>query len=109
MARVRAHAHGGDMKACKGRGAVLVVLLTACATIPVEGDAVECDACKTIWVRLFPSSGGPGIYRLNHDEKRKPCASCQKLAMRYFESGGIPQRCPRCGGNLAVRPVNVTR
>lgn len=97
------------MKACKAFGAVLVVLLTSCATVPVEGDAVECDACRTIWVRLYPSSGAQGIYRLNHDEKRKPCANCQKLAMRYFETGEIPQGCPQCGGNIAVRPVNVTR
>ena len=97
------------MKACKALGVVMIVLLAACATVPVEGDAVECDACKTIWIRLYPSSGAPGIYRLNHDKKRKPCANCQKLAARYFETGGVPERCPRCGGNLVVRPVNVTR
>ena len=86
-----------------------MVLLAACATVPVDGDAVECDACRTIWIRLYPSSGGPGIYRLNHEEKRQPCADCEKMAMRYFESGELPPRCPQCGGNLAVRPVNVTR
>lgn len=52
MAQVHARANGEDMKACKAFGAMLVVLLAACATVPVEGDAVECDACKTIWVRL---------------------------------------------------------
>jgi uncharacterized paraquat-inducible protein A len=109
MARVHAHANGGDMKACKALGAVMIVLLAACATVPVEGEAVECDACKTIWVRLYPSSGAPGIYRLNHDEKRKPCANCQKLAARYFETGEIPERCLRCSGKLVVRPVSVTR
>lgn len=109
MVRDRAHADAWDMKVCKALGAVLIVLLAACATVPVEGDAVECDACKTIWVRLYPSSGAPGIYRLNHDEKRKPCASCQKSAVLYFETGGVPERCPRCSGKLALRPVSVTR
>lgn len=88
---------------------VLAVLLAACATVPVDGDAVECDVCRTIWIRLYPSSGAPGIYRLNHVEKRRPCANCTQLALRYFETGRIPERCPQCGGHLAVRPVNVTR
>ena len=83
--------------------------LTACSTLqPPDGDAVECDACDTIWIRLFPSSGAPGVYRLNHGEKRKPCGSCGKLALGYCETGQIPKRCPDCGGNLTLRPVDVT-
>ncbi len=100
--------HAGAMKGLKAVGAVFLVLLASCKTIPVHGEAVECDACRTIWLRLFPSSGAPGIYRLNHEEKRRPCANCGKLAMRYFETAGIPARCPQCGGQLTVRPVNVT-
>jgi hypothetical protein len=101
--------HPEAMKGLKAVGAVFLVLLASCTSIPVQGEAVECDACRTIWIRLFPSSGAAGIYRLNHEEKRRPCANCTKLAMRYFETGEIPERCPQCGGNLAVRPVNVTR
>ncbi len=101
--------HGGAMKIMMTWGAVLAVLLAACATVPIDGEAVECDVCQTIWIRLFESSGAPGIYRLNHEEKRRPCANCGKLAMRYFETGELPRRCPQCGGNLAPRPVNVTR
>jgi uncharacterized paraquat-inducible protein A len=97
------------MKAGQVLGALLILFLASCATVPIDGEAVECDVCRTIWIRLYPSSGGPGIYRLNHEEKRKPCANCQTLAMRYFETGEMPERCPQCGGNLAVRPVNVTR
>jgi hypothetical protein len=101
--------HGDAMKSGKTWLAVLAVLLAACATVPIEGEAVECDACQTIWIRLFEASGSPGIYRLNHDENHRPCAHCAKLAMRYFETGELPPRCPQCGGNLTVRPVNVAR
>ena len=96
------------MKVCKALGALVMVLLASCATIPVQGEAVECDACRTIWIRLFPSSGAPGVYRLNHEEKHRPCANCGQLVMRYFETGEIPARCPQCDGRLTVRPVNVT-
>ena len=101
--------HDGEtMKRTKIFCAVAAVMLAACATVPPQGDAVECDACRTIWIRLFPSSGAAGIYRLNHEEKRKPCRNCGRLAERYFETGEIPPRCPRCGGNLTLRPVSVT-
>lgn len=90
--------------------ACAALLLPACSTLqPLEGDAVECDVCETIWIRLFPSSGAPGVYRLNHEEKRKPCRTCRTLAMNYFQTGEIPNRCPDCGGNLTLRPVSVTR
>jgi hypothetical protein len=90
--------------------ACAVLLLTACSTLqPLDGDAVECDVCETVWIRLFPSSGAPGVYRLNHAEKRKPCRTCRALALNYFQTGEIPQRCPECGGNLTLRPVSVTR
>ncbi len=90
--------------------AFAVLLLAACSTLqPLEGDAVQCDVCDTIWIRLFESSGAPGVYRLNHEVKRKPCRTCQALAMNYFQSGEIPKRCADCGGNLTLRPVNVTR
>jgi hypothetical protein len=87
-----------------------VFLLTACSTLqPLDGDAVACDVCDTIWIRLFESSGAQGVYRLNHEVKSKPCRTCQALAMNYFKSGQIPKRCPDCGGNLTLRPVTVTR
>lgn len=99
---------GDAMKRIQAFCAIAAILFAACATVPPQGDAVECDACRTIWIRLFPSSGAAGIYRLNHDEKHRPCRNCERLAARYFESGEIPQRCPRCGGVLALRPVRVT-
>ena len=108
MARRPFRTDDKTMKVCKALGALMIVLLASCATIPVQGEAVECDACRTIWIRLFPSSGAAGIYRLNHEEKHRPCANCEKLAMRYFQTGEIPARCPQCDGQLTVRPVNVT-
>ena len=89
--------------------ACLVFLLAACATIgPRHGDAVACDVCDTFWIRLFESSTAPGVYCLNHRQGRQPCRTCQALAMNYFQTGKIPQRCPDCGGNLTLRPVVVT-
>jgi hypothetical protein len=86
------------------------LLLGACSTMePLHGDAVVCDVCDTIWIRLFETSGAPGVYRLNHEAKRRPCRTCEALAMNYFSTGEIPKRCPECGGQLALRPVTVTQ
>lgn len=109
MAPRESRADGMTITLCKTLGAAMVVLLAACATVPVEGDAVNCDACRTMWIRLYSSSGAPGIYRLNHDEKHPPCLRCQGLAVRHFEGSGLAPRCARCGGNLALLPVRVTR
>jgi len=85
------------------------LLLAACTTLePRHGDAVSCDVCDTIWIRLFDSSGAPGVYRLKHEEKRRPCRTCQALAMNYFQTGKLPKHCPECGGNLMLRPVVLT-
>jgi NAD-dependent SIR2 family protein deacetylase len=97
------------MKRLNAVGALLIAFLAACATFPADGDAVECDTCRAIWIRLYPSSGGAGIYRLKHEEKREACPDCEKLAARYFQTGKLPPRCPHCGGNFIVRPVSVTR
>ena len=96
------------MKLLKAAGVVWVVLLASCATVPVQGEALECNACRTMWIRLYPSSGAPGIYRLIHGEKSRPCESCQKVAMDCFQTGKSPQKCSECGGVLTLRPVNVT-
>ncbi len=96
------------MRRLKVFGALLTMFLAACATVPVQGEAVECNVCRTMWIQLSPSSGAPGLYRLNHQEKAKPCTSCEKLAMAYFQTGKTAGKCPECGGTLTVRPVNVT-
>jgi len=96
------------MKLLKAAGVVWVVLLASCATVPVQDEALECDACQTMWIRLYPSSGAPGVYRLIHGEKTKPCENCQQLAMACFQTGKAPKKCPECGGVFTMRPVNVT-
>ena len=99
--------HGEAMKGLRTWSAVLVLLLASCATVPVDGDAVDCDVCEMMWIRLLPASGAPGLYRLNHDTKRPVCSSCRELAMEYFETGRLPACCPRCRGTLTLRPVNI--
>lgn len=96
------------MKVLKAAGVMWVLLLASCATVPVQGEALECNACRTMWIRLYPSSGAPGVYRLIHGEKTRPCGSCQKLAMACFQNGKSPEKCPECDGVFTVRPVNVT-
>jgi hypothetical protein len=96
------------MKRLKVFGALLTIFLAACATVPVQGEALECNACQTMWIRLYPSSRAPGVYSLIHGEKSRPCGNCQKLAMACFQTGKSPQKCPECGGVFTVRPVNVT-
>ena len=84
-------------------------LLVSCATLPPDGDAVECAACDALWIRLLPATGAAGVYRMKHEERPEPCARCEKLSASYFRTGEIPTRCPQCGGRLLLRPVNVTR
>lgn len=96
------------MKLLTVAGVVWVVLLASCATVPVQGEALECSACRTIWIRLYPSSGAPGVYRLIHGEKTRPCENCQQLAMACFQTGKAPKKCLDCGGVFTLRPVNVT-
>ena len=91
--------------------ACAVLLLTACSTLrPLDGDAVECDACQAMWIYLSSGTPVPGLYRLNgNGDKRATCARCQKIAVGYFESGGLLQQCPDCGGRLRARGVDIIR
>jgi hypothetical protein len=84
--------------------------LVSCATLPADGDAVECDACQAMWIYLSSSTPAPGLYRLNgNGDKRPTCARCQGIAVGYFESGGLLERCPDCGGRLRARGVDIIR
>jgi hypothetical protein len=85
-----------------------LVLLAACATVPSDGEAVQCEACDALWIRLRPASGAPGIYRASHAKRWQACPWCEALAIAYLQGGRRPERCVECGGELSVRPVNVT-
>ena len=106
MARGAPRRHGELMKSLKAWCAASAVLLAACCTVPApDGEAVECDACETLWIHMFPPVEPPGLYRLNHAKQWRACSACEGYAERYFRSGKIPAFCPRCRGRLAVRPV----
>ena len=110
MAGLDRRAHGEVMKSAKTLGAALAALLLAsCATVPPDGIAVECRACRAMWIRLLPSTEAPGIYRLKQCPKSRICPNCSSLAARYFETGQMVPRCPRCRGILVSRAVNVIR
>ncbi len=98
--------HFEAMKSLKVAGAVMILLLAACCTVPPPvGEAIECDACETLWIHMFPPVDPPGLYRLKHGKNWRACSACERLAETYFRSGKIPAFCPRCRGNLEVRPV----
>jgi hypothetical protein len=85
-------------------------ILGGCAALPVDGDAVECNRCQTMWIRLYAKTTAPGLYRL--DERggaAAPCPRCEQFSVQFFESGVLPRLCPDCGGSLEPRTVNVLR
>ena len=87
-----------------------VVLLVSCAGIPADGDAVQCDACRDMWIYLSSSTPAPGLYRLDGEGDERPvCPHCQEMAIVYFEGGALPRRCPECGGHLQARAVDIVR
>ena len=89
---------------------VALIVLVSCATLPADGDAVECDACKAMWIYLSSATPAPGLYRLESDGSKQPiCKRCQEMAVRYFEQGSPPQRCADCGGRLRARGVDIVR
>ncbi|MFM8657030.1 MAG: hypothetical protein ACKOD5_07860 [Chthoniobacterales bacterium] len=89
---------------------IAVIFLGGCAAVPVDGDAVECDRCQTMWIRLYAKTSAPGFYRLDEREgKASPCARCEQLSVQFFESGALLRRCADCGGMLEPRTVNIIR
>lgn len=110
MARRNGRTDGEIMKTGKAFGAALAALLLAsCVTVPPDGDAVECRACRAMWIRLLPPTEAPGIYRLKHCPRSRICPRCSSLAAKYFETGEMAPRCPSCRGVLVARPVSVIR
>lgn len=100
--------HGDAVKCFKALSLVFI-LLAGCASVPADGEAVECDVCRALWIRLYPANGPEGVYRLNHDRSRELCAGCESSAVRSFQTGEIPVSCRQCGGRLTARPVNIAR
>ena len=87
----------------------ILFLLAGCRTVPVDGEAVECSRCETIWIRLYAGSPAPGIYRAAQREGRSPCSRCEQLSVQFFESGALRRTCRECAGQLRPRLVNVAR
>jgi hypothetical protein len=86
------------------------LFLGGCAAVPVDGDAVECNKCQTMWIRLYAKTSVPGLYRLDEREgNASPCSRCEQLSVQFFESGALLRRCPDCGGMLGARTVNIIR
>jgi hypothetical protein len=86
------------------------IFLGGCAAVPVDGDAVECNRCQTMWIRLYAKTSAPGLYRLDEREgEASPCSRCEQLSLQFFESGALRRRCADCGGTLEPRTVNIIR
>jgi len=92
-------------------GSFLLVLAAGCATIPpagIDGVAVECTACDTVWIRLDRPRELAGIYRIQHDATREVCPDCEKLARQFLRTGQAPAQCSSCGGMLIPGEVQLT-
>jgi hypothetical protein len=85
-------------------------LLGGCAGIPrgSDGIAMECDVCRTMWIHLDGSSRLAGDYRIEHQPGRKVCSACETLGRRFVQTGGAPERCNVCGGNLVKGVVELS-
>lgn len=88
--------------------ALSALLLAACRSLPADGGAVECGTCRAMWIYLTSHDPAPGFYRLEEEVAApRTCPQCEKLAVRYFESGKLPARCPDCAGRLERRGVEI--
>lgn len=91
---------------------VLLVGLWAagCVTVPPgsDGIALECDACRTMWIRIDRPGDLAGDYRIEHEPGRKVCATCDRIGQRFLRTGQAPARCEVCGGTLTTGVVELT-
>jgi hypothetical protein len=95
---------------------VLRILLLAglscvgCATVPRESDgiALECNVCRTMWVRIDQPGPITGDYRIEHERGRKVCPECEKIGRRFVRTGEAPAKCEVCGGTLITGVVELT-
>jgi hypothetical protein len=80
-----------------------------CATVPRESDgiALECDVCRTMWVRIDQPGPITGDYRIEHERGREVCPACEKVGRRFVRSGQAPARCAVCGGTLITGVVEL--
>lgn len=81
-----------------------------CATVPRSSDgiALECDACRTMWVRIDRPGDLTGNYRIEHERGRKLCPECEKIGLRFVRTGKAPATCAACGGTLVSGVVELT-
>jgi hypothetical protein len=81
-----------------------------CATVPRESDgiALECDVCRTMWVRIDRPGPITGDYRIEHERGRKVCPACEKIGRRFVRTGEAPAKCEVCGGTLVSGVVELT-
>lgn len=87
--------------------ALAALTLTGCLALKPDGRAIECSACEAIWLKLEPEAGFPGVYRVIHGSRRKPCRTCERRATAFLDGAPALTHCPDCGGELAYRPVII--
>jgi hypothetical protein len=80
-----------------------------CATVPRESDgiALECDVCRTMWVRIDQPGPITGDYRIEHERGRKVCPACEKIGLQFVRTGKAPAKCGVCGGTLVTGVVEL--
>jgi len=84
-----------------GAGMLLVGCKTAPATHAMAADAVQCDTCKTTWVKA-PRTTGKGQIVGYSPVKKMACPDCRNAVQNFFETGKLAHTCKACGGNLTM-------
>lgn len=81
-----------------------------CATVAPESDgiALECNACRTMWIRIYQPGPITGDYRIEHERGRKVCPACEKIGLHFVRTGEAPAGCEVCGGTLVDGVVELT-
>ena len=73
-----------------------------------DGIALECDVCRTMWVRIDRPGDLAGNYRIEHERGRKVCPECEKIGRHFVRTGEAPATCQACGGTLVSGVVELT-
>jgi len=86
------------------------VVVAGCVTVPPgsDGIALECDVCRTMWIRIDCPGDLVGDYRIEHEPGRQVCAACDRIGRRFLRTGQAPARCEVCGGTLTTGVVELT-
>jgi nitrous oxide reductase accessory protein NosL len=63
--------------------------------------AVTCDKCDEVWVKV-PTENGKGRIIGYTSRKEMECPACRDAVSNFFATGELKHHCDTCGGNLSI-------